>query len=133
MLKKDDNEHKPKLSDKVIKVSQVITAFTVIITAITGIYIWLDNRFVDRVEEQIEEVKEEMHESDENTDRKLTRLELMNLIQNQPTNIAEVERVARHYFIDCNGDWYATKFYSEWATEYGGDLSFLVNTDSGSK
>lgn len=115
-----------KLSERVVKASQVVTAFTVLIGAITGIYTWLDNRFINRVSEQIEDLRVEMEASDESTDRKLTRLELMNLIQNQPTNIAEVERVAKHYFVDCNGDWYATKFYSEWATAYGGDTSFIT-------
>lgn len=53
----------------------------------------------------------------------------MNLIQNQPTNKVEVEKVARHYFVDLGGDWYASSFYSKWAAEYEGDITFITEGD----
>ena len=118
-----------KLSNKVVRASQVVTATTVLIGAVTAVYTWLDQRFVDKVSSQIDGLHEEMIKSDEKTDRQITRLELMNLIQNQPTNKVEVEKVARHYFIDLGGDWYASAFYSEWAEKYEGDITFITEGD----
>lgn len=118
-----------KLSDRVVRASQVVTATTVLIGAITTVYTTLDQRFVDKVSGQIDELKAEMVNSDEKTDRKLTRLELMNLIQNQASNKVEIEKVARHYFVDLGGDWYVSGFYSQWAEEYEGDISFITEKD----
>lgn len=118
-----------KLSNKVIRVSQVIGATSVILGALTGLYTALDAHFVNKVTEQITEMKDEVTKSNEKTELKITRLELMNLIQNQPTNKVEVEKVAKHYFCDLGGDWYATGFYSEWAEEYEGDITFITDGD----
>lgn len=118
-----------KLSDKLVRASQVVTATTVLIGAITALYAALDQQFVNKVSNQIDELKTEMISADEKTDRQITRLELMNLIQNQPTNKVEVEKVARHYFIDLGGDWYASAFYSEWAEKYEGDITFITESD----
>ena len=118
-----------KLSNKVVRASQVVTATTVLIGAVTALYTWLDHQFVDKVSTQIDNLHDEMIESDEKTDRQITRLELMNLIQNQPTNKVEVEKVARHYFVDLGGDWYASSFYSKWAAEYNGDITFITEGD----
>lgn len=118
-----------KLSNKVIRVSQVISATIAIIGAVTALFAWLDQRFVDKVSDQINGLHDEMIQADEKTDRQITRLELMNLIQNQPTNKVEVEKVARHYFVDLGGDWYASSFYSEWAAKYEGDITFITESD----
>lgn len=118
-----------KLSNRVVRASQVVTATTVLIGAVTALYTWLDHQFVDKVSTQIDSLHNEMIEADEKTDRQITRLELMNLIQNQPMNKVEVEKVARHYFVDLGGDWYASSFYSKWAAEYNGDITFITEGD----
>ena len=59
-------------------------------------------------------------------DLSLKRLELLNLISHTPENKVEIERVAKHYFVNLKGDWYATKVYSKWAEENGGDISFVI-------
>ena len=59
------------------------------------------------------------------TERSLTRIELMLLIQHDPANTFEIEKVARHYFVDLGGNWYMAALYSDWAATYGGDTSFV--------
>lgn len=118
-----------KLSDKLVRASQVVTATTVLIGAVTAVYTALDQQFVNKVSGQIDDLKSEMVSADEKTDRQITRLELMNLIQNQTTNKVEIEKVARHYFVDLGGDWYVSGIYSEWAEEYEGDITFITEGD----
>lgn len=58
-----------------------------------------------------------------------TRLELTTLIAHNPTNVVEIEKVARYYFADLGGDWYMSGIYSQWAKEYGGDVSFVLHRE----
>lgn len=78
---------------------------------------------VAAVSEQISTIEKQL---DANT-RATTRLELSMLIAHSPTNVLEIEKVARYYFIDLGGDWYMSAIYSEWAREYGGDLTFVTH------
>lgn len=54
-----------KFSNKVIRVSQVISATVAIIGTVTALFAWLDQRFVDKVSGQINALHDEMVESDE--------------------------------------------------------------------
>ena len=44
-------------------------------------------------------------------------------------NEAEIEKVARYYFVKLDGDWYMTGLYSKWAKEYNGDVSFIAGKE----
>lgn len=76
---------------------------------------------------QIETLDAKSDEADRKLELSNTRLELMQLIEHNPTNVIEIEKVARYYFIDLGGDWYMSNIYSEWAKEYGGDLTFVTH------
>lgn len=113
-------------SDKTNKLASIISATLVIIGALTGAISWMSNHFTSAISTQIEEFRQEVKASDQRQDQAITRLELMNLIQNDPTNIAGIEKLARYYFSDLNGNQYMSGVYSGWCQEYGGDPSIAV-------
>ena len=58
------------------------------------------------------------------------RLQLDNLINNDPDNIESVLTVAKVYFIDMKGDWYMTEKFKKWGREHNVDLSDFTFTHS---
>lgn len=111
------------------KIAGVVSALAVIIGGLAGISSWASQKFANSVSEQISDFREEVKRSDEEQNKSITRLELMNLIQNDPTNVAAIEKIARYYFHTLNGDWYATQKYSDWCNEYGGDPTIILGAD----
>lgn len=79
------------------------------------------------LEQEIITLQEHSDEGDKKQVLNITRLELTNLIAHNAENVVEIERVARYYFVDLGGDWYMSKIYSDWAKEYGGDISFVLH------
>lgn len=93
----------------------------------------LDNAVATRIENQtvavqqeVQKLSDKVDEQDGQQDLQLTRLELMALMNNNPHNIVEIEKVARHYFHDLGGDWYMSELYSNWAKTYGGNPEIVV-------
>jgi len=93
----------------------------------------LDNAVATRIENQTVAVQQEVQKLSDKVDAQegqqdlqLTRLELMALMNNNPYNIVEIEKVARHYFHDLGGDWYMSELYSNWAKTYGGNPEIVV-------
>lgn len=115
-----------KTGTKITKIGGVVSAIAVIIGAITGVCSWTTQQVQNVVSEQISGLQTEIESNDKRMELQITRLELLNLIHNQPANKAEIEKVARYYFIELGGDWYMTGIYSEWATKYSGDVSFMT-------
>lgn len=76
---------------------------------------------------QVDALREESQAADKESKLSRTRLELNTLISHDPTNVIEIEKVARYYFIDLGGDWYMSQIYSDWAKEYGGDVTFVTD------
>lgn len=115
-----------KTDRKLQRWSKTIGAIVAIIGALSGVMSWVYGQFQSVISRQINELRVEIQESSLKTEVQITRLELLNLIHNQPTNTTEIEKVAKHYFKDLNGDWYVTGIYSAWCNEYGGDPSIGV-------
>lgn len=118
-----------KMSKRLQKVAATVSAITVLVGAASGMTSWVSQHFTDAVSEQISEFREEVKESNVKRDQAITRLELMNLMQNDPTNVAAIEKMARYYFHTLGGDLYATQKYSDWCKEYGGDPSIIIGVD----
>lgn len=115
-----------KTDKKLQRISRTIGAIVIILSAATGLCTWVSSQFQSVVSDQISDLTAEIKESDEKQNKAITRLELMNLIQTDPTNKAAIEKMARYYFIILDGDLYVTEKYSQWAEEYGGDISIIV-------
>lgn len=118
-----------KFEISIKKISGIITALMVVIGAVTGMMSWVSAKFANAVAEQISDFREEVKKSDDEQNKSITRLELMNLIQNDPTNVAAIEKIARYYFHTLDGDWYATQKYSDWCNKYGGDPTIILGAD----
>lgn len=118
-----------KADKKIQRISKTIGALVVIIGAVASVSTWISNQFQNAVATQIADLKNEIQTLDKRTDQQITRLELANLIHNQPNNKAEIEKVARYYFVKLDGDWYMTGLYSTWAKDYDGDVSFIIGKE----
>lgn len=114
---------------KIQKWSKTIGALIVVVGAIASVATWITNQFQNVIATQVAEIKAEIQTLDKRTEKQITRLELANLIHNQPHNNAEIEKVAKYYFIKLDGDWYMTGLYSNWAKEYDGDISFIIGKE----
>ena len=110
------------------------------IATIVGVLVagggWLihqvDNAVAMRIETQTESIQtevksltEKIDDQDKQTELSLTRLELMMLIDADPTNTVEIERVAHKYFKDLSGNSYMTSEYNRWCHAYAGDCEVL--------
>lgn len=115
-----------KADKKLQRVSATIGAIIVIVGAATGICTWVSNQFQSAVSSQISDLQGQVEDSDRKTEIQITRLELMMLIDTQPENTAEIEKVAKHYFQDLGGDWYMTNIYSTWCRDHRGDPSIVT-------
>lgn len=108
------------------RMAGTISAVLVIGGAVFGAGAWINDQVTGAITSQISEFREEVKQSDNSQNQAITRLELMNLIQTDPTNKVAIEKMARYYFTELNGDQYMTGKYSEWAAAYGGDTSIVI-------
>ena len=115
-----------KADKKLQRLAATIGAIIAVVGALTGALGWVQTQFTNAVSSQMNDLKNEMQESDRRTEIQITRLELMTLIDTQPENIAEIEKVAKHYFRDLGANWYMTSIYSKWCQEYGGDPTITI-------
>lgn len=115
-----------KADKKLQRVAGTIGAIVAIIGAVAGVCSWVNQQFTSAVSAQINGFQEEVRASDKADKQAATRIELMVLMNHDPENIVAIERMARYYFQELDGDLYMTQLYSEWAKEYGGDTTIVV-------
>ena len=108
------------------RIAGTISAILVIGGALFGAGAWINDQVTNAISAQISDLKTTMQESDKQQNQQITRLELMSLMQTDPTNIVAIEKMARYYFNDLDGDQYMTQKYSDWCRQYGGDTSVIV-------
>ncbi len=56
---------------------------------------------------------------------RVTRLELNNLIHDDPDNVEAIVQVAKYYFIDLDGNAYAHAKFEQWAGEHNVPTNWL--------
>ena len=125
MVKKKENQF-GKISENLKKISAVISAIGVIIGAFVGVGGWIVNQVNAESNEQIQALEARLDEAHKESQLRITRLELQGLINDTPENRTEIEKLARYYFLELDGDTYMTSMYSKWATEYGGNIEFVL-------
>lgn len=67
--------------------------------------------------EQIQQEIEKLKQNDKKTEKDLTRIQLITMIDNHPKKVDEIMQLAEHYFRDDKGNWYATSLFKEWLQE----------------
>ena len=125
MVKKKENQF-GKISENLKKISAVISAIGVIVGAFVGVGGWIVNQVNAESNEQIQALEARLDEAHKESQLGITRLELQGLINDTPENRAEIEKLARYYFLELDGDTYMTSMYSKWATEYGGNIEIVL-------
>ena len=125
MVKKKENQF-GKISENLKKISAVISAIGVIIGAFVGVGGWIVNQVNAESNEQIQALEARLDEAHKESQLGITRLELQGLINDTPENRAEIEKLARYYFLELHGDTYMTSMYSKWASEYGGNIEIVL-------
>ena len=117
-----------KTDKKLQRIAGTIGAIAMILGAITGAFSWVQAQFANAISSQIDEFRQEVKASNDSQDLAIMRLELMNLIQNNPDNIVEIELLGKKYFNPpYNGDSYMSTIYSQWANARGLDTSFITH------
>ena len=110
------------LSSGTQKLASLVTSIIVIGSALFGVANYIVGQLDYRISSQTSAIRDELSAVKLST----TRNELILLMEHNPKNIIEIERLAKLYFVDMNGDFYMTSLYSSWAKEYGGDTSFVL-------
>lgn len=117
---------KETISDKIKKLAAIVSALGVIFGAFAGVGNWIVSQVNAQSNEQITALEARLDEAHRESQLGITRLELQGLINDTPENRTEIEKLARYYFLELDGDTYMTSMYSKWATEYGGNIEFVL-------
>ena len=115
-----------KTDGKIQRWSKTISAVLIIVGAIAGVCSWVSNQFANAVSNQISSFQKEMEQANTKHEQTITRVELIALIEHDPDNTAAIEKTAKYYFRDLNGDSYMLQKYSEWARQHNGDISIII-------
>lgn len=90
----------------------------------------------DRRNDDLKVIKKElaiMKKSQDDTNIRISRMELMSLIKNDPDNIDAILQVAEYYFIELDGNAYAHAVFEKWAVEHGVAIGWLPKITKGVK
>lgn len=90
----------------------------------------------DRKNDSLVGIKRELdgiNKSLNDTNIRVTRMELLRLIQSDPDNLDAVLQVAEYYFIELDGNAYAHAIFEKWAIEHGVAIGWLPKLTKGVK
>ena len=108
------------------RIAGIVSSITIIIGGAGALCSWVSNQFANAVSSQINDFRSEVKETNDRQEQAIARVELLMIMEHDPENTLAIEKMARHYFVDLNGDLYMTQKYSDWAKKYGGDISIIA-------
>lgn len=115
-----------KADKKLQKIAGTIGAVIVIIGAIAGVCSWISQQFTSAVSSQISDFQQEVRDNDKVNKQSATRTELMILIEHDSENTVAIEKMAKYYFQDLDGDLYMTQKVSDWCNAHGRDCASII-------
>ena len=115
-----------KFDKRAQRIAGTISAIIVIGGALFGVGSWLNDQVTNAIAAQIGDLKTTMQESDKQQNQAITRLELMNLMQTDSSNVVAIEKMAKYYFQELDGDLYMTQKVSDWCAAQHRDCSVLI-------
>ena len=115
-----------KADRKLQKISGTIGAIIAILGALTGLCTWVNGQFQNAVSAQISGFQQEVRDNDKENKQAATRTELMVLMAHDSDNVVAIERMAKYYFQELDGDLYMTQKVSDWCNAHGRDCSSLI-------
>ena len=115
-----------KADKKIQRISKTIGAITVILVAAAGVCSWVSNQFAIAVSDQISDFQQEVDAANRRQEQSITRVELISLMEHDPENVAAIEKIAKYYFRELDGDSYMLQKYSAWAKQFNGDITIIL-------
>ncbi len=116
-----------KLPQKVKDVSAFISAVIAIGAALLGAGQWIVHEVTASTNNRVDALEQKIDDNQQTNEIATTRLELMMLLDHDPDNVIEIEKLARKYFNPpLNGNTYMTSVISEWCTEHGIDCGTII-------
>lgn len=106
-----------KMPKKVKDLAGLISAVAVIGGSLVACGHWIVSEVSSTTNERINALEAKIDGNQNKNELATTRLELITLIEHDPNNVVEIEKLAKHYFIDLNGDTWATSVVSQWCKE----------------
>lgn len=85
------------------------------------------NSDFDYVKREISSIKK----SQDDTNIRVTRMELLGLMRNDPDNVDAILQVAEYYFIELDGNAYAHATFEKWAVDHGVAIGWLPKLRKG--
>lgn len=114
------------------RLGAVATIIGILATGGSWIVSQLDNSVSTHLENQTQSIQTEVQQlsdkvdsQDKESELQLNRLELMMLMDNDPYNTVEIEKVAHHYFKDLDGNSYMSSMYAKYCKQYGADCEIM--------
>lgn len=62
---------------------------------------------------------EKIEENQVKNEKDILRTQLLLMISTYPTERGQILELAKHYFADLKGNWYATPIFNKWLEDYG--------------
>lgn len=81
----------------------------------------------------IKEELKSLKRSQGDTNIRITRMELIGLMRDDPDNIDAILQVAEYYFIELDGNAYAHAMFENWAVKHGVAIGWLPKLKKGVK
>lgn len=108
-----------------------------VVTALVGLFKFLDEHSAKKNGEMLKEMDKKLDAMDariekgQKEDRQaITRIELITLINHDPDNVVEIEKLARYYFSpEVNGNRYMSSVLSKWSKEHNVDFNSLLSKE----
>ena len=74
-----------------------------------------------------------LKKSQDDTNARIARIELLGLMRDDPENIDAILQVAEYYFIELDGNAYAPAMFEKWATKHNVSIGWLPKLKKGVK
>lgn len=113
---------KPTWKERLKDMADVITAVTIIGTALLGIGSWCINQANAATNEKLDTISSQISGLEMDS----ARSQLLVLMSDYPDNESEILKVADYYFNNLKGDWYITDLFSKWAESRGINVDDIV-------
>lgn len=89
---------------------------------------------IERYDRKTEKKEEKKQEAVDKTLKKLekdgVRTQLLLLILLRPDEQTEILKIAEHYFVKLNANWYMTSVFSKWCDEHGLEPDWFERKDN---
>ena len=125
-MKKVEKLRLKNWSQRVKDVAALLSAIIAIGAALIGGGKWLLTEINASTNARVDALEEKIDDNYTKDELATTRLELMVLMEHDPDNVIEIEKLARHYFSDFNGNSYLTSVFSRWCREHGANCEIVI-------